>query len=400
VNTNTFQSDGHNGGRRKRVQETGQDSLRAILVGVELVGGMTVLTVDDSLAELSQLVRTMGVEVVGAVRQRLRSHHPATFVGSGKVEEIREQAAERRANLVIFDDELAPSQQRALEESLKLAVIDRSQVILDVFAQRARTREGGLQVQLAAYEYQLPRLAGAWTHLSRQFGRGATRGGPGETQLEIDRRQARQRIADLRRQIERVREQRQLHREHRRERGLLTVALVGYTNAGKSTLFNALVRAGVSAQDRPFDTLDPTVRRLRLPSGQFVLLSDTVGFIQKLPVTLAASFRATLEELDSADVLIHVVDASHPRRVEQGVAVDQTLAELRLADKPRVTALNKIDQLPDVASPADLRSGEAALILADLVARYPGAVPISAARGWNLDRLALAVESTLVAASL
>jgi GTP-binding protein HflX len=382
------------------LQETAPEALRAILVGVEVVGASPVLSVDDSLVELGQLARTMGLEVVGTVRQKLRSHHPATFVGSGKVEKIREIGADRRANLVVFDEELAPSQQRALEESLKLPVIDRSQVILDVFAQRARTREGGLQVQLAAYEYQLPRLAGAWTHLSRQFGRGATRGGPGETQLEIDRRQARQRIGALRRQIERVRDQRQVHRDHRRERGLLTVALVGYTNAGKSTLFNALVRASVSAQDRPFDTLDPTVRRLRLPSGQIVLLSDTVGFIQKLPVTLAAAFRATLEELDSADGLVHVVDASHPRRIEQGLAVEQTLRDLGLTGKPRVTALNKIDQLPGVTCLEDVRSGEAYLVVADLLARHSLAIPTSALRGWNLDRLATAIESTLVAVSL
>ncbi len=391
-------TDDHKVEKRKRLQETSPEGLRALLVGVDLVGSNPVLSVDDSLTELAQLSRTAGIEVMGTVQQKLRNHHPATFVGKGKIEEIRELAADRQVNVVVFDDELAPSQQRALEESLKLAVIDRSQVILDVFAQRARTREGGLQVQLAAYEYQLPRLAGAWTHLSRQFGRGATRGGPGETQLEVDRRQARQRIADLRRQIERVREQRQLHRDHRREGGLSTVALVGYTNAGKSTLFNALVRAGVPAQDRPFDTLDPTVRRLRLPSGQFVLLSDTVGFIQKLPVTLAAAFRATLEELDSADVLIHVVDASHPRRIEQGIAVEQTLVDLGLADKPRVTALNKIDRLPGVTVPTDIGSGEAALVLTDLAARHPNSVAIAASRGWNLGILSATVESTLVAA--
>ncbi len=332
-------------------------------------------------------MRTVGIEVVGTARQRLRTPHPATLVGRGKIEQIRELALDQRADLVIFDDELSPSQQRNLEEALKLAVIDRSQVILDVFAQRARTREGRLQVELAEYEYLLPRLAGAWTHLSRQYGRGATRGGPGETQLEIDRRQVRQRIGDLKRQIERIRGQRQLHRDHRREHGFKVVALVGYTNAGKSTLFNALVRAGVSAEDRPFDTLDPTTRRLSLPGGQVVLLSDTVGFIQKLPVTLIAAFRATLEELESADVLVHVLDVTHPRGYEQGQEVEQILRDLGVADKPVVTALNKIDQLHGVQQYADATTGEIGDMLRELGAHYPHAVATSARNQWGLDAL-------------
>ncbi len=353
------------------------------------------LNVADSLDELRQLAEADGMEVVGQATQRLRTPHPATFVGKGKVEEIREKAADERADVVIFDDELSPSQQRNLEETLKIAVIDRSQVILDVFAARARTREGRIQVALAAYEYQLPRLAGAWTHLSRQFGRGATRGGPGETQLEVDRRQVRQRIADLKRQIEGVRAQRQLHRDYRREQGQQIAALVGYTNAGKSTLFNALVHAGVSAKDRPFETLDPTLRRLRLPSGRQILLGDTVGFIQKLPVTLAAAFRATLEELTAADILIHVLDVTHERAYEQGVAVEQTLSQLSLTDKPLITALNKVDQLPGVRSAADLTSDGADDWLHGLAGRYPRPVAISAARGWNLKRLTEEVEAAL-----
>ncbi|HEX5418154.1 MAG TPA: GTPase HflX [Chloroflexota bacterium] len=367
---------------------------RAILVGADLIDAASVLSVEDSLGELRQLVHTVEIDVVGQTQQRLRNPHPATFVGKGKVEEIKTLALENQADVVIFDDELSPSQQRNLEEQLKVPVIDRSQVILDVFATRARTREGRLQVELASFEYQLPRLTGAWTHLSRQFGRGASRGGPGETQLELDRRQIRKRIADLKRQIEGVREQRQMHRENRREHGLKVVALVGYTNAGKSTLFNALVRAGIPARDRPFDTLDPTTRRLRLPSGTPALLSDTVGFIQKLPVTLVAAFRATLEELNAADLLVHVLDVTHPRGYEQGVAVNQTLASLGLADKPTVTALNKIDRMAgmDGTDGLDDEAGEELRILLD---HYPHAVAVSAAKGWHLGRLLTTVDEAL-----
>ena len=364
-------------------------------MGVEIESSETFWSVDDSLSELAQLARAVGYEVVGSARQRLRTAHPATMIGRGKLEQVREIAADQRADLIIFDDELSPSQQRNLEESLKLAVIDRSQVILNVFAQRAQTREGRLQVELAEYEYLLPRLAGAWTHLSRQYGRAATRGGPGETQLEIDRRHARQRIADLRRQIERVREQRQIHRDNRREHGLNVAALVGYTNAGKSTLFNALVRAGVSAQDRPFDTLDPTTRRVALPSGRVALLSDTVGFIQKLPVALVAAFRATLEELDSADVLVHVLDVTHPRGYEQGREVERILKDLGVANKPIVTALNKIDQLQGVEQLEDATTGDIGTTLHELAAHYPRAVATSARRRWGLEPLLAEIEATL-----
>jgi GTP-binding protein HflX len=372
-----------------------------VIVGVDLVETPAVLGVTDSLRELKQLASTVGISVVGEVQQRLRNPHPATFIGKGKIEAVRDTVADQRADVVIFDDELAPSQQRNLEDTLKVPVIDRSQVILDVFAERARTREGKLQVELAAYEYQLPRLTGAWTHLSRQFGRGATRGGPGETQLELDRRQVRQRIADLKQQIERVRGQRELYRGQRRDQGMRVATLVGYTNAGKSTLFNALVRAGVTAQDRPFDTLDPTTRRLRLPSGSTILLSDTVGFIQKLPVTLVAAFRATLEELSAADLLVHVLDVSHPRGYEQGIAVEQTLVSLGVADKPRVTALNKIDRLAG-AAPPDAAAGDATVeaTLRALEEHYPHAVAIAAAPGWYLDGLLHELELVLATSAV
>lgn len=382
------------------MNETRRQAPRSILVGVELESSASLWSVEDSLNELEQLATNAGFDVVGSARQRLRTPHPATLVGRGKVEEIHELAADQRADVVIFDDELSPSQQRNLEEALNVAVIDRSQVILDVFAQRARTREGRLQVELAEYEYLMPRLAGAWTHLSRQFGRAATRGGPGETQLEIDRRNARQRIGDLKRQIERVRGQRQLHRDYRRQQGLKVAALIGYTNAGKSTLFNALVKAGVSAQDRPFDTLDPTVRRLALPSGQVALISDTVGFIQKLPVALVAAFRATLEELEAADVLVHVLDVTHPRGYEQGQEVAQTLKDLGLANKPLVTALNKVDQLAGVEQLADTTSGEIGDTLRELETHYPHAVATSARRRWGLDALVAEIEAVLVGGTL
>lgn len=385
--------------RRGQPSATGPAPLRAILVGVELNSSESLWSVDDSLDELEQLARTVGFDVVGTAQQHLRTPHPATMVGRGKVDEIHELALDQRADVIVFDDELTPSQQRNLEDQLKLAVIDRSQVILDVFAQRARTREGRLQIELAEYEYQLPRLAGAWTHLSRQYGRGGTRGGPGEMQLEIDRRRARQRIGDLKRQIERVREQRKLHRDHRRRNGMTVAALIGYTNAGKSTLFNALVQAGVSAQNRPFDTLDPTTRRLALPSGQVTLMSDTVGFIQKLPVALVAAFRATLEELTDADVLVHVVDVTHPRGYEQGQEVQRVLKDLGVANKPVVTALNKIDQLRGVEQLADTRLGEIGAMLRALAASYPHAVPTSARRHWGFERLLVEIESELISNS-
>ncbi len=359
---------------------------RAIVVGVDTGRNKNGWSEADSIRELAQLAETAGAEVVGETIQRLQSPHPAHYVGSGKLEEIAEQTAELESNLVLFDDELSPSQQRNIEKALKVKVLDRTALILDIFAGRAQTHEGRLQVELAQLEYLLPRLAGQWSHLERLGGGIGTRG-PGETQIETDRRLIRNRIAQLRREIEDVRRHRSLHRERRVRSGLPLVALVGYTNAGKSTLLNKLTNAGVVAEDKLFATLDPTVRRTMLPNGQEVLLSDTVGFIQKLPTTLVAAFRATLEELETADLLLHVVDISSESAAEQAETVDQILGELELGEKPRLLVLNKVDRL----LPEDrIRQASPAELLAEVRATAganPDAVLVSATRDWGLDDL-------------
>lgn len=299
---------------------------------------------EESMSELAELSRSAGGDVLGSVLQRSPRPDPATLIGKGKIEEARALAQGAGATCVIFDNDLSPTQLRNLERALDLKVVDRTQLILDIFARRARTREGQLQVELAQLNYLLPRLAGQGTVLSRLGGGIGTRG-PGEQQLEFDRRRIRTRIQKLRQAIERVRSERALHREHRREARWLTVAMVGYTNAGKSTLFNALTKARVEASSRLFATLDPTVRALKLDSHRQVLLSDTVGFIRRLPSDLVASFRATLEELESAALLLHVTDASHPGREQQDAAVESLLEEIGVAAAPRLRVWNKIDLL-------------------------------------------------------
>lgn len=299
----------------------------------------------DAIEELHELATSAGARVVGAIVQHAPKPDPATLIGRGKVEEVRSSAAAQGAACIVFGNDLSPTQLRNLEEAIGLKVIDRTQLILDIFARRARTREGKLQVELAQLSYLLPRLAGRGTLLSRLGGGIGTRG-PGEQQLEFDRRRVRARIQRLTEALDRVRSQRSLHRVHRREQDFLTIALVGYTNAGKSTLFNTMTGAGAGVSPRMFATLDPTVRALRLESQRKAVLADTVGFIRHLPSHLVAAFRATLEELDSADLLLHVTDASHPDRAEHDLAVEELLETMGVASTPRLHVWNKIDLLP------------------------------------------------------
>jgi GTP-binding protein HflX len=354
-------------------------------VGAQLKNQRGGWDIEDSLVELGQLARTAGLEVVGQTWQRLDRFNPATLVGTGKVEELVDLRRDLDGDVIIFDDELSPRQLRNLEEQFgdDVKVLDRTSLILDIFAQHARTREGQLQVELAQYEYRLPRLTRAWTHLARQAGGAAARGGtggvglrgPGETQLEVDRREIRRRISQVKSDLEQVRRHRALHRRQRRRAAIPVIAIVGYTNAGKSTLLNALSGAGVLVEDKLFATLDPTTRRVVLPSGREVLFTDTVGFIQKLPTELVAAFRATLEEINEADLILHVLDITHPNAWEQNDAVMQTLADLDVVERPMIVALNKIDQLPDPH------------LVDDWEARLPNSLPISAIRGTGLESL-------------
>ena len=348
---------------------------------------------------MEQLVKTAGGRVVGRTIQKLQTPHPARYIGAGKVTEIASLQASTGYNLVVFDDELSPTQQRNLEEELGVKVLDRTALILDIFAMRARTREGRLQVELAQSEYLLPRLAGQWSHLERIGATGAQGAigmrGPGETQIETDRRLARKRISRLKRDIAAVRRQRSLYRRKRARSGIPIVALVGYTNAGKSTLMRALTHADVLVEDQLFATLDPVTRRIQLPSGQPALLTDTVGFIQKLPTQLIAAFQATLEEMAEADILLHAVDITHADAAQQSQTVDDTLAELGLGDKPRVTAFNKVDLLVEsedglVREPEDLGTFDLSL-----ATHRPDAVLVSAQEGWGLDQLLRRIDEEL-----
>src|SRR5947207_1784512 len=331
---------------------------RAILVGTERP--RMLLTASESLAELARLADTAGLVVAGQIVQALRRVHPATFVGAGKVEQIRALADQQQADVAIFDDPLSPAQQRNLEKGCKRKVIDRSALILDIFAQRARSPEGKMQVELAQLQYLLPRLTRQWTHLSRLGGGVGTRG-PGETQLEVDRRRVRERIAQLRRRLTGVERTRDIHRRERAGVPVPTVALVGYTNSGKSTLMNTLTRAGVLVEDKLFATLDPTVRRLRLPEGLTVLLADTVGFIHKLPHQLVEAFKSTLEEVRTADLLVHVVDVTQPTWPEHVRVVEEVLREIGAGDRPAIVALNKIDLLPERRPPSGTPAGAIAM---------------------------------------
>lgn len=336
---------------------------------------------EESLAELARLAGTAGIEVVGQTVQRLSDPQPHSYLGRGKVRELKDEKSSLGFDSVISDDELSPAQQRHLEELLDVQVLDRTALILHIFAQHARTREGRLQVELAQYRYRLPRLTGHGAELSR-LGAGINTRGPGETKLETDRRRMRQRIADLEREIERVRETRSLQRRQRRRSGVPVIALAGYTNAGKSTLMNRLTDAHVLSSDLLFATLDPTTRRHKLSNGQDVLFTDTVGFIQKLPTDLVAAFRATLEEITEADLIVHLVDASHPQADEQAEAVEDELEALGVGNTPRITALNKIDAVP----PERRRA---------IVRRFPDPTPISALNGSGIDELERALVDAL-----
>jgi len=369
---------------------------KGYLVGVHIKGSRPLLGVEDSLDELSLLAATAHIEVVGRAYQQLDKPYPATLIGHGKLEEIREAAAATGARVVIFDDELNPRHQRELEKAFgeEIKVIDRSALILDIFAQHAQTREGALQVELAQYEYRLPRLTRQWTHLARQTGGGAARAGgggvglrgPGETQLEVDRREINRRISHLKKELEAVRAHRSRHRQQRQEAGIPVAALVGYTNAGKSTLLNALAEADTYTADQLFATLDPILRRITLPGGKEILCSDTVGFIQKLPPTLIAAFRATLEEIAEASVILHVADASHPNAAAQIESVEDTLAELDLPPIPRILVLNKIDLLDEHSRSLEIEVD---------TTEYEAVVPLSAITGAGLDLLLQEIERVL-----
>ncbi len=376
---------------RRATHVTAPAPEKAYLVAVETKGRRDGLNAEASLEELALLAHTAGAEVVGRTYQRLESRNPAHYIGKGKLEEVVAERPETDYTMVLFDDELTPTQQRNLEKAIGVKVLDRAALILDIFAKRAQTKEARLQVELAQSQYLLPRLAGQWSHLERLEGRIGTRG-PGETQIETDRRLVRQRITRLRREIEEVRQQRSLYRRRRARQGMGVVALVGYTNAGKSTLMRALSGAHVLTEDLLFATLDPVTRRITLPSGEPVLLTDTVGFIQKLPPQLVAAFRATLEELADADVLLHVVDITHPNAAEQSQTVERTLRELGLADKPKVVAFNKVD----------LAGGDGGRPIAPLqsavTAEHPEAALISAAKKTGLGLLLQRVEAALAAA--
>jgi len=356
---------------------------RALLIGLEQEG-VSKWDLRDSMEELAELANSAGAEVVNTVTQKLQKPTAPYYIGKGKAELIRDSFKDQHVTSVIFDDELSPAQGRNLENLLSRKVLDRTQLILDIFAQRARSREGRLQIELAQLQYLLPRLTRMWTHLSRQTGGIGTRG-PGETQLEVDRRRVQERIARLERELEGVRRVRSVQRQGRSRHQWPVAAVVGYTNAGKSTLLNLLTGADVVAEDKLFATLDPTTRSLTLPNRQRVLLTDTVGFLRKLPHTLIESFKATLEEVSEADLLIHVVDLSHPRVDEHIEAVDTVVKQLKAFGKQTLMVFNKIDALAN---------SEAIDVY---VKKFPGSVAISARTGLGVSGLVQALQDQLAA---
>ena len=367
---------------------------KAFLVGVDIYQQKHHLPLEDSLSELELLADTAGLDVAGSLTQKLDKPHVKTYIGPGKVDELKMLVEETRSQVIIFDDELSPRHQRELQEAIgrNVRVLDRTALILDIFALHAHTKEGMLQVKLAQYEYYLPRLTGQWTHLERQAGGGGGRAGstggvglrgPGETQLEVDKRAIRREIARLKKELEKVSAHRQRYRAQRKRSRIPTVALVGYTNAGKSTLLNKIAKSDVYVADQLFATLDPTTRRVELPGGYQSLMTDTVGFIQKLPTALVEAFHATLEEISEADLLLHVVDISHQNALNQFNSVQQTLDELGARHIPVITALNKVDKLrkPDSAR--------------EVASRFPKAVAISGLTGSGVKDLLSLIQEEL-----
>lgn len=368
-------------------KQTGTASLqvmseRAILIGMEWGRNDSLWTVDDSLEELKQLADTAGATVIKKFIQKRPKSDPAFFIGRGKVQELALYAQQENIDLCIFDDELSTAQQRNIESVMGIRILDRTALILDIFAQRARTNEGKLQVELAQLQYTLPRIMGKGLMLSRLGGGIGTRG-PGETKLEVDRRRIRDRIAFIKDQIEKVKAVRSLHRSKRKKNNVFEVSLVGYTNAGKSTLLNTLTNSDIYAKDQLFATLDPTTRQLTLPNKQEIIITDTVGFIQRLPHQLIAAFRSTLEVVTEADLLVHVIDVSHELYKEQAAAVHEVLKEIGAETKPVITVYNKIDKLPPDSK------------LADRLALEEDTVCISAAKKLNLETLQQMIESHL-----
>lgn len=368
-------------------KQTGTASLqvmseRAILIGMEWGRNDSLWTVDDSLEELKQLADTAGATVIKKFIQKRPKPDPAFFIGRGKVQELALYAQQENIDLCIFDDELSPAQQRNIESVMGIRILDRTALIFDIFAQRARTNEGKLQVELAQLQYTLPRIMGKGLMLSRLGGGIGTRG-PGETKLEVDRRRIRDRIAFIKEQIEKVKAVRSLHRSKRKKNKVFEVSLVGYTNAGKSTLLNTLTNSDIYAKDQLFATLDPTTRQLTLPNKQEIIITDTVGFIQRLPHQLIAAFRSTLEVVTEADLLVHVIDVSHELYKEQAAAVHEVLKEIGAESKPVITVYNKIDKLPPDSK------------LADRLALEEDTVCISAAKKLNLESLQQMIESHL-----
>lgn len=379
----------------KRIpQPTTPPREKAFLVGVDIYQQKHHLPLEDSLSELELLADTAGLDVAGTLTQKLDKPHVKTYIGPGKVDELKMLVEETRAQVVIFDDELSPRHQRELQEAIgrNVRVLDRTALILDIFALHAHTKEGMLQVKLAQYEYYLPRLTGQWTHLERQAGGGGGRAGstggvglrgPGETQLEVDKRAIRREIAHLKKELEKVSAHRQRYRAQRKRSRIPTVALVGYTNAGKSTLLNKIAKSDVYVADQLFATLDPTTRRVELPGGYQSLMTDTVGFIQKLPTALVEAFHATLEEIAEADLLLHVVDISHQNALNQFNSVQQTLEELGARHIPVITALNKVDKLRNPESAREVTS------------RFPKAVAISGLNGSGVKDLLSLIQEEL-----